>query len=169
VQQCCLVWRRLRVPVVAALHGVVFGAGLQLSLGADIRIAHQATQFSIMEGRHGLIPDMGITVSALGVVRLDHLKYLTYTAEIVGAEQAKEFGLTTFITDDDPLQQATKLAEKLAQTGSPAQLESAKRLLNETFVSDEQQRHSLSLEEQLQAKLLSDPAFAKRMASALRK
>ncbi|MGB1219990.1 MAG: enoyl-CoA hydratase-related protein, partial [Alcanivoracaceae bacterium] len=51
-------WKQVPVPVIAALHGVAFGGGIQIALGADIRIAHPHTRLSVMEIKWGLIPDM---------------------------------------------------------------------------------------------------------------
>ena len=66
MQKPCIIWQELAVPVIAILEGPVFGAGLQLALGADIRISSPTAKFSIMESRRGLIPDMGITHTLQG-------------------------------------------------------------------------------------------------------
>ncbi|HAU22484.1 MAG TPA: enoyl-CoA hydratase, partial [Erythrobacter sp.] len=58
-QQVTMQWRKLPVPVIAAVHGVCFGGGLQIASGADIRIVHPETRMSIMEMKWGLVPDMG--------------------------------------------------------------------------------------------------------------
>jgi enoyl-CoA hydratase/carnithine racemase len=50
-------WRELPVPVIAAVHGVAFGAGFQLMLGADMRYIAPGTKLSIMETKWGLVPD----------------------------------------------------------------------------------------------------------------
>jgi len=52
-------WRSIAVPVIAAVHGVAYGGGLQLVLGADVRIVHPDTKLSVMEIKWGLVPDMG--------------------------------------------------------------------------------------------------------------
>ena len=51
-------WREIPVPVIAVLHGVCFGGGLQIALGADIRLSTADCKISIMEAKWGLIPDM---------------------------------------------------------------------------------------------------------------
>jgi enoyl-CoA hydratase/carnithine racemase len=56
-QQAVRVWSQIPAPVIAAIHGVAFGGGLQIALGADIRIAHPGAKLSVMELRWGLIPD----------------------------------------------------------------------------------------------------------------
>lgn len=60
-QRPCTVWQELPVPVIAAIDGVCLGGGLQIALGADIRIAHPQARLSIMEAKWGLVPDMGIS------------------------------------------------------------------------------------------------------------
>src|SRR5262245_19555121 len=61
VQQVAWQWRELPVPVIAAVHGVAFGGGFQIMLGADLRYAAPATKFSVMEIKWGLVPDMAGT------------------------------------------------------------------------------------------------------------
>jgi enoyl-CoA hydratase/carnithine racemase len=75
-----LIWQELPVPVIAAIEGFCFGAGMQLALAADIRIAHPETKMSIMESRWA-VPDMGLTRS-IGVIGIDLAKELTLTARI---------------------------------------------------------------------------------------
>ena len=57
------------MPVIAALHGVAFGGGCQIALGADIRIAAPDTRMSVMEIKYGLVPDMGLTQTLPDLVR----------------------------------------------------------------------------------------------------
>ncbi|MCW8869757.1 MAG: crotonase/enoyl-CoA hydratase family protein, partial [Proteobacteria bacterium] len=73
-------WRRLPVPVIAAIQGRCWGGGLQIVLGADFRIATPDASFSIMEGRWGLIPDMGGSLTLREHCRADVAKELTMTA-----------------------------------------------------------------------------------------
>ena len=61
-QQAAWVWQELAVPVIAAVHGVALGGGLQIALGADIRIVAPDARLSVLEARWGLIPDMTGTV-----------------------------------------------------------------------------------------------------------
>ena len=57
-QQIAWGWRELSVPVIAAVHGMAFGGGLQIALGTDIRCVHPDTQLAVMEIKWGLVPDM---------------------------------------------------------------------------------------------------------------
>ncbi len=126
-QEFALAWRALEVPVIAALHGVCFGAGLQLAAAADIRVAAPDTKLSIMEMKWGLIPDMGGMVVLPHLLRSDVLRRLTYTAEIFDARQAETWGLITEIADD-PAARAMALAHQIAGQ-SPSAISSAKRLI----------------------------------------
>jgi enoyl-CoA hydratase/carnithine racemase len=126
-QQVCLVWTQVPVPVIAALHGVSFGGGLQLALGADIRIAHPETRLSLMEMKWGLIPDMGGMVILPRLLRSDVMRHLIYTADQIGAQQALDFGLVTELASD-PLARAMDIANTLTLK-SPTAVRAAKRLI----------------------------------------
>ncbi|WP_306007062.1 crotonase/enoyl-CoA hydratase family protein [Aquicoccus porphyridii] len=126
-QEVALVWRRVPVPVIAALHGVVFGAGLQLASGADLRVAHPETRLSVMEMKWGLVPDMGGMVLMPRLMRSDVIRRLTYTGEEVTADQALGWGMVSEIADD-PLERARQMAELIAKK-SPSAIRAAKRLI----------------------------------------
>jgi enoyl-CoA hydratase/carnithine racemase len=143
-------WRELPVPVIAALHGACLGGGLQIALGADVRIAAPDTQLSVMEIVHGLIPDMSITQTLPRLVRDDVARELVYTGRKVGAEEALELGLVTRIADD-PRAAARELAQTIAER-SPAAIRSAKRLLNEA--PELSPAAALELETELQRALI---------------
>jgi enoyl-CoA hydratase/carnithine racemase len=135
-QEVAMIWARMEIPVIAAVHGVCFGAGIQLALGADIRIAAPDTKFAVMEMKWGIVPDMGGMVLLPRLVRSDVLRRLTYTAEPVGAEQAERWGLITEIAED-PLATATALAETIAGK-SPSAIKAAKRLIGLAETADVQ-------------------------------
>ncbi|MEM6589765.1 MAG: crotonase/enoyl-CoA hydratase family protein [Pseudomonadota bacterium] len=125
-QEFAMVWRRLPVPVVAALHGAAYGAGFQLALGADIRVAASDAKLSVMEMKWGLIPDMGGMILLRGLVRSDVMRRMIYTARPVDAAQAERWGLVTEIADD-PLTVARELAAEIAGK-SPSAMRAAKRI-----------------------------------------
>lgn len=126
-QEFAMVWARMDIPVIAAVHGACFGAGIQLALGADIRIASPDAKFAVMEMKWGIVPDMGGMVLLPRLVRSDVLRRMTYTAEPVGAAQAERWGLVTELADD-PLAAAQALAETIAGK-SPSAIRAAKRLI----------------------------------------
>lgn len=125
-QEFSRAWARLEVPVIAALHGVCFGAGMQLALGADIRIAAPEAQLSIMEMRWGIVPDMGGMLVLPQLIRADVMRRLIYTAEIVEGTAAQQMGLVTE-TAPDPKARAMALATTIAAQ-SPSAIRAAKRL-----------------------------------------
>ena len=125
-QQVAMQWRKLPVPVIAAIHGVCFGGGLQIASGADIRIVHPETRMAIMELKWGLVPDMGGYVLWRGMVRDDCLRELIYTnREFTGAE-AQALGLATHV-DDNPRERALAIARQIALK-NPHAIRAAKRL-----------------------------------------
>ncbi|WP_372893356.1 crotonase/enoyl-CoA hydratase family protein [Rhodosalinus sp.] len=126
-QQAALVWHRLPVPVIAALQGPVYGAGLQIAAGADIRIAAPDAELAVMEMKWGLVPDMGGMVLLPRLLRSDALRRLTYTARPVPAEEAARLGLVTELAPD-PLAAAEALAHEIAGR-SPSAVRAAKRLI----------------------------------------
>lgn len=125
-QQVAMQWRKLPVPVIAAVHGVCFGGGLAIASGADIRIVHPETRMAIMEMKWGLVPDMGGYALWRGLVRDDCLRELIYTnREFTGAE-AEQLGLATYV-DQSPLERATAIAKMIADK-NPHAIRAAKRL-----------------------------------------
>jgi enoyl-CoA hydratase/carnithine racemase len=127
-QQACWVWQELEVPVIAAVHGAALGGGIQIALGADIRIVAADAKLSVLESRWGLIPDMTGTALLPKVVGLDVAKELTFTGRMVSGEEAVRIGLATTVADD-PRAAAMELAAELVLR-SPDALRQAKRLLN---------------------------------------
>src|ERR1700739_1905431 len=121
-------WRQLPVPVIAAVHGVGFGGGFQLALGADMRFLTSDARMSIMEIKWGLVPDMAGTPILASLVRDDILREVTYTGRIFSAQEAMGYGLATRICDD-PRAAAFEVAREIAGK-SPDAIRAAKRLLN---------------------------------------
>lgn len=128
-QQAAWVWQEIPVPVIAAVHGVALGGGLQVALGADIRIVHPEAQLSVLEIRWGLTPDMTATVTLTGLVRPDVAKELTFTGRMVKGTEAVEIGLATRLSEQ-PLDDALALAREIAAK-NPYAVRGAKRLLNQ--------------------------------------
>lgn len=126
-QEVAMVWTRVPVPVIAAVHGVCYGAGMQLALGADIRIAAPDAKLAVMEMKWGIVPDMGGMVLLPRLVRSDVLRQLTYTASPITGEKAAAWGLVTDVAND-PVAAAMELAGEIAQK-SPSAIRAAKRLI----------------------------------------
>ena len=131
-QQAVWGWRQLPMPVIAAIHGVAFGGGFQLALGADMRFLAHDARMSIMEIKWGLVPDMAGTPILASLVRDDILRELTYTGRIFSAQEAMSYGLATRICDD-PRAAAFEVAREIAGK-SPEAIRAAKRMLNNLTV-----------------------------------
>jgi len=127
-QQVAWGWRTLPVPVIAAMHGMAFGGGLQIASGTDIRIAAPGTRLAAMEVKWGIVPDMAGFVLWRGSVRDDILRELVYTAREFSAEEALSFGFVTRIAED-PRAEAMALARAIAGR-NPDAIRAAKRLAN---------------------------------------
>ena len=127
-QQVAMQWRKLPVPVIAAVHGVCFGGGLQIASGADIRVIDPAARMAVMELKWGLVPDMGGYALWKGLVRDDVLRELTYTNREFSGADAKELGFATYV-DPNPLARAMAIAADIANRNPNAQ-RAAKRLFN---------------------------------------
>ncbi|MDT5160745.1 MAG: hypothetical protein QOC90_1055, partial [Mycobacterium sp.] len=88
-------WSLVPAPVIAAIHGNCFGGGMQIALGADIRIAAPDAKLSIMEVKWGLVPDMGITQTLPRLIPIDVAKELAFSGRIVSGSEGFELGLVT--------------------------------------------------------------------------
>ncbi len=130
-QDWSMAWRELSVPVIAAIHGNCFGAGLQLALGADVRLARPDAQLSVMEAKWGLVPDMGGPTLLRELLRIDVAKELAMTGRILSGTEAQALGLVTRLAED-PLAAAVSLAAEFAAR-SPDAVGGAKRLMQESW------------------------------------
>jgi enoyl-CoA hydratase/carnithine racemase len=149
-QKAAWLWHRLAVPVVAAVHGAAFGGGLQIALGADLRIVAPDAKLSVMEIKWGLIPDMAGTQLLRHLVGLDVAKELTFTGRVISGSEAVSLGLATRVSDT-PYESAMELANEIASK-SPDAIRAGKHLLNAApLLSPED---GLMLEEKLQRSLI---------------
>lgn len=121
-------WRELPVPVIAAVHGVAFGAGSQIMAAADIRIVHPDTRIAIMEMKWGLVPDVAGMPLWRTQVADDVLREMIYTNREFNGVEAKEMGFATHVSDD-PHAHAMELARVIANK-NPHAIRGAKRLCN---------------------------------------
>ncbi|HEX4335457.1 MAG TPA: crotonase/enoyl-CoA hydratase family protein [Polyangiaceae bacterium] len=152
-QRAAYVWQEVPVPVIAAIHGVAFGGGLQIALGADMRFATPDAQLSVMEIRWGLVPDMSGTQTLRHLVRLDVAKDLTFTGRIVSGKEAAELGLVTRVVES-PREAALVTAREIAKR-SPHAIRADKQLLNAADLVSVAE--GLALEEKLQREMLGSP------------
>jgi enoyl-CoA hydratase/carnithine racemase len=152
-QRAAYDWISLPVPVIAALHGNCLGGGLQIALGADIRIATPDARLSVMEVKWGLVPDMSITRTLPRLVSIDVAKELTYTGRVFSGAEALELGIVTHVTEN-PLALARRLAGEIASK-SPDAIRGAKRLFDQAWTGSPDQ--TLALEAEIQLGLIGSP------------
>ena len=164
-QYAAWVWREIPVPVIAAVHGVAFGGGLQVCLGADIRYIAPGTRMSVLEIKWGLVPDMAGTQIMRHIVRDDIIRELTYTGRIFSAEEAVEYGFATRLLDD-PRAEALKVAHEIANK-SPSAIRAGKRLLTAAQESDTAE--GLLIESLEQDKLIGGAHQKEAIMSSLEK
>ncbi len=163
-QEACWAWRRLPVPVIAAVQGHCYGGGLQIALAADFRIATPDSEWSVLEGRWGLIPDMTGIRSLAELVGMDTAKLLTMTGRMVSGKEALDLGLVTALAAD-PVGAAEELAREL--TGrSPDALAAAKRLFNDTWTASPRWTFHRERAEQLFLLLSANTKAARQAAFA---
>ncbi|GAA3575027.1 crotonase/enoyl-CoA hydratase family protein [Marinobacter xestospongiae] len=144
-------WRDVPAPVIAVTHGYCFGGGFQIALGADFRFSTSDCEFSIMETKWGLIPDMSLTVTLRELISIDLAKELTMTARRFNGAEAKEMGLVSRVCDD-PLAEAQAFARELSER-SPDAVAASKLLFNRTWSAPD--KAALDWETRLQKKILA--------------
>lgn len=158
-------WLTLPMPVLAAVHGSCLGGGLQIALGADIRVCAPDARLSVMEVKWGLVPDMSITRTLPRLVGIDVAKELTFTGRVLTGEEAHALGLVTRLADD-PLSAARELAAEIAAR-SPDAIRRAKRLYDESWSAPAEQ--TLALEAELQFELIGSPNQLEAVRAGLAK
>ncbi len=164
-QEACWAWRRLPVPVVAAVHGHCYGGGLQIALAADLRMTTPDARWSVLEAKWGLIPDMSGVQALAQQVRMDVAKRLTMTGEVVSGERAVELGLASEV-HDEPFVAATRFLEEVA-TRSPDSVAATKRLFDRTWSASP--RRTFARERLEQARLLGRRNTTSAREAALRR
>lgn len=149
-QEVAWCWRRLPVPVIAVIHGYCYGGGVQIALGADFRYTTPDCEFSILEAKWGLVPDMTGTVTLRELLPMDQAKLLTMTGRMFNGTEARELNLVTGVSDD-PLAEAEKLVAEI-KARSPDSVAATKQLFHETWVAGV--RRAFSKESRIQLGLL---------------
>src|SRR5688572_2859559 len=121
---------RCRKPVIAAIDGYTMGAGLELAVACDFRVATLRSEFAFPEVRLGMIPGSGGTQRAMRLIGMTRAKLFMMTGQRVSAERAEAWGLITQAVADDKLDDAVgALAGELAER-APLALRTLKMVLN---------------------------------------
>lgn len=113
-QQVSSNWRKLSVPVIAAIDGYCWGAGMQIALGADFRICSPEANLSIMESKMGLTSDMAGSIALREVMPKDKALLISICGTELTAQQALEYGLVTKVSDQ-PIEEALSLAAEITK------------------------------------------------------
>jgi enoyl-CoA hydratase/carnithine racemase len=164
-QQVAMTWRKCPVPVIAAVHGICFGGGLQIASGADIRVIAPDTRMAIMEMKWGLVPDMGGYALWRGLIRQDVLRDLIYSNREFSGAEALQLGLATYV-EDDPLTRAKAIADEIANR-NPHAMRAAKRLMD--VMDDEDTDAVLMAESVEQSKIIRQPNQIEAVMAGMQK
>jgi 2-oxoglutaroyl-CoA hydrolase len=121
---------RARKPVIAAIDGFAMGAGLELALACDFRIATRRSEFAFPEIRLGMIPGSGGTQRALRLIGMTRGKLFMMTGQRLGAERAEAWGLITQAVADDGLDAALDALAAELSARAPLALRTLKLVLN---------------------------------------
>jgi enoyl-CoA hydratase/carnithine racemase len=120
---------RLEKPTVAAINGAVTGAGTQLALVCDVRLAATSARFIYREGRLGIIPSHGGVTRLVKLIGLARARDVLLGGEELSAEQAHAVGMVTEVVPDTALLEAARARVSLMLERSPQAYAAAKRLL----------------------------------------
>jgi enoyl-CoA hydratase/carnithine racemase len=131
IQQLPLALFNLEVPVIAAVNGAAIGAGLDLACMCDIRIASELAKFAESFVKLGIIPGDGGAWLLPRIIGLSRAAELTFTGQMIDAQQALEWNLVSrVVPHDDLLATAQGLARSIS-ANPPHAVRLAKRLLRE--------------------------------------
>ena len=127
----------LEKPVIAAVDGPAFGAGLSLALAADFVLATRRAKFCAVFGRIGLVPDLGALHLLPRIVGQQKAKELVFTARTVDAQEAQQLGMVYDIVEDGAaLTEAARALARRFGEASTAAIGMAKTIMNQSFESD---------------------------------
>ncbi len=165
IQRPLTMLENLDKPVIAALHGVCIGFGLEIALAADLRVTAPDTKLSLPETALGLVPDVGGTTRLLRTVGRSRAKDIIFTARDVEPEEALRIGLVDRISAD-PLATARELATTIAGN-APLAVGLAKRVIERS--GDVDKRTSFDLEGMAQSVCLRSEDFMEGIQARMQK
>jgi len=126
----------LRVPVIAMINGFCLGAGLEVAMCCDIRIASENARFGQPEINVGILPGGGGTQRLPRLIGWGRAKEMIYTGRLVDASEAERLGIVDRVVPQDDLEnEVMELAGKIAEK-SPLIMKLAKKSINRGMYTD---------------------------------
>lgn len=142
----------LPVPLIAAVDGFCFGAGLSVALTADFVLSSDRARFSCVFGRIGLVPDVGLMYTLPRFVGLQKAKELVFTARSFGAEEGREMGLVHSIHPAADLMDAAQELGGRFRTASRNAIQHSKKILNQSYQQDQRTMGALEVSAQVEVR-----------------
>jgi enoyl-CoA hydratase/carnithine racemase len=136
----CRALASVGVPVVAAVRGHALGAGFQLALACDLRVASTDASFGLLEARYGLIPDLGGMWHLAREIGPSRAKELAWTARVIDAAEADRLGLINELVAPEDLEDRARALARSLMVHSPVTAAAVKSLIaatTETSLEDE--------------------------------
>ncbi len=124
-------FERSRLPIIAAVNGIAFGGGCELTLACDVRIASRTARFGQPEIKLGIIPGWGGTQRLPRLLGRARAAELLLTGEPIDAERALQLGLVSELVDPDELPQAARRWAEMLASRAPLALAATKRAMLE--------------------------------------
>jgi enoyl-CoA hydratase len=128
-QELTLAMERSRLPIIAAVNGIAFGGGCELTLACDLRIASTSARFGQPEIRLGIIPGWGGTQRLPRLIGRSAATELLFTGEPIDAARALELGLVSSVVEADALLDAARDLAGRCAAQAPLALAATKRAL----------------------------------------
>ncbi len=159
---------RIGKPSVAAMQGAAVGAGLQLGLACDLRVASEDLNVGLFEIRYGIVPDLGGLHRAVHLCGLSRAKDLAMTGREVGAQKALRIGLVDRVAANEELEDtARELARDLANQ-APLAVRAIKRLCDQA-AQGATAEESLDAVGDVQVDLIAHPDFMEAVSARMQK
>lgn len=152
---------------IAAVNGFAGGAGMNLALACDLRIAGESARFSQAFVNIGAVPDCGGTYHLPRMVGWARAAELMLTGEVIDARQAQQMGIVSRVVPDEELERAAASWARHIASGPMACYERIKKLLRASLTATLEQQ--LELEASMQREIGQTLDFAEGIAAFVEK
>lgn len=128
---CCHAIEECKKPVIAAVHGMCVGAGLDIISACDLRLCTSDASFTLREARIGIVADMGVLQRLPYIIGQMYTRQMAYTGRFFTAQEIERMGLVIEVFPDQEalLAGARKLAEEIKES-APLAVQNTKEVLN---------------------------------------